>query len=217
MSEVRGLDPGGYTHPIHPFPGYCMEPSCGSPAPAWVVDLREMRRGKVACCYCPEHGGRDRAIRELEKDARVLAPPGVGDLEAVALAGTLGLDSTHRYVVVRPEAGQWLAFLGLGSYMVQVQNPLGGRLDKLGRKVLRGNGDKRAWAGLCTFEWQDLAVQRGVEAWRARLELRMAEIKLARGGNLAWGFPVRPAAEPIVIVLKEGQNAWDEAPSLTAE
>lgn len=45
--------------------------------------------------------------------------------------------------------------------------------------------------------------------WRTDLAARVAEITALRGGTLAWGRPVEPRAEPVVLRPAPGESTWD--------
>ena len=130
-------------------------------------------------------------------------------------AGLLALTSREAYVVVRPEHGVWLAWLGLGSHLLAVSNPEGGRRDREGKLATRrGRGGARVVKGAKSFASRENALSAATAAWGRNLEERIACITRARGGTLAWGRPLAPLAEPIVIELGVHGSAWDVAVAL---
>jgi hypothetical protein len=166
------------------------------------------RPDAVGGAYCDEHGGEARARAEAERDWNYLAPASVGDAASVEAAGSEGLDTTHAYVVVRPERGLWLAYLGVGSFQIQVANPRG--LTALQRRKQR-RGQPIPPGRAYGFAAREEALQTAVEEWRQRLVARVREIRAARGATLAWGVPVEPLPEPVVLEIGERENAWDAA------
>jgi len=195
---------------------------CGAPAERLsVVDLPSGRRPERRC-YCIEHGGPERARRELAREWTVAAPASVGADEHVLAAGCRQLQTSEAYVVLRqlPEAqgGRWLAWLGLGSLLHPVENPA---IDPTRNK--RGNVRQprpdgrplRSRPGLYAFASRDEALVTALARWRARVAATTAEITEARGGTLAWGAEIVPLAEPHVIELHHGEGtAWDVAAEL---
>lgn len=143
--------------------------------------------------WCSLHGGLDRAWREVRRDWNFLAPESVGGAAEVLVAGKRHLDTTHAYLVVRPEkGGVWLAWLGVGSKQVP---------------VLSGVRD-----GAASYAFRDEVEARraGIAAWELRLAEAVASIREARGGTLAWGEPVEPLPEPVVLAPARG-SAWEAA------
>lgn len=188
---------------------------CARPAPAYQADVGTLPRARPTACYCDSHGGPSRAIAELAHAWAVCAPASVGGESAVIDAGCMGLRSTEAYVVVRPEHGIWLAWLGLGSYLTPVLNPRGGHLDREGRPATRrGPRGARVAKGSKSFPAKTAALEAARAAWARQVDARVGEIERARGGTLAWGRPVMPLAEPIIIELGEHGSAWDVAESL---
>ena len=125
-------------------------------------------------------------------------------------AGALALTSREIYVVVRPEHGMWLAWIGIGGYLHAVPNPDGGRRDKEGKiATRRGRNGERVPRGSKSFALRDDALTEALRAWRANLDATIERISAARGGTLAWGLAVEPRADPIVLVLGEHGSAWD--------
>lgn len=192
----------------------CMELHCTKPGVGVRLRCPAGRPDAVAA-YCHEHGGPLRARRVAEADWLYAAPASVGDERAVQVAGRECLRTVHAYVVLRqePEANGavWLAWHGIGSTMAAVANPFATpRLHASGEPKLRRNGMPR---GGRSFPTRDAALETAVSAWRDRVDAQVSAIRAARGGTLAWGVPVEPLAEPIVIVLEQGErrSAWDLA------
>lgn len=156
--------------------------------------------------YCSAHGGQERAQREAETSWDYVAPTCVGDAEAVLSAGCASLDSRNVYVVLRQEGSRWLAWLGIGGHMVGVHAP-GSRPH---RKHHEAKADylRRCEAGGYAFATRAAAEAEGVRVWSHTIERDVEDITRRRGGTLAWGVPVEPRAEPIVIDAT-GRNAWD--------
>lgn len=141
--------------------------------------LDDLPGGIVRSGCCDAHGGAERAIAQVAGSWYVQAPLSVED---VLEAGTASLCSEDVYVVVRPSgSGRWVASLGIGSHT----------------RSLRGS-----WAS------QSGAIEAGVAAWRAQVDADVAEITRLRGGTLAWGMPVQPRDEPVVIAARQGQSAY---------
>jgi hypothetical protein len=161
--------------------------------------------------WCAQHGGLLRALAEAERDWNWLAPEIVGGPDDVMDAGSLGLQTVHVYIVLRPERGRWLAWLGLGGMLEQVP-----RLEYAGcgRKACR-NCARGKYCGKRqhAFFDRETALRDATTVWRERLAERIVEIRHARGGTLAWGIEVAPRADPIVLEITEGENAWDVAHS----
>jgi hypothetical protein len=181
---------------------------CGANATGWTVDLTSWGRGHVSRCYCVDHGGSELAVSEISRDWNYLAPVSVGDAGAVQDAGMRCLNSTNAYVVVREEHGRWLAYLGVGSMMIQVRmrhEPVVRR----GRVYRQSNGKLR---GQMATDSRDDALARAIDAWRSKLADDIAAITAARGGVLDWGLPVEPLADPMVLDTTSG-NGWDKAAS----
>lgn len=215
MSELT--TPTGYTYPVSTAPGACGEyvsldppTRCAADAVRHAVDLRELERGRLSATYCREHGGPARALHELAHSWLTCAPPSVGDEGAVLDAGTMALTSEHALVVVRPEGPIWLAYLGIGSHLQQVANPLGGKLTRDGRPntyLCRRTGERK-WRGAHSFASREAATEAATVEWRRGVVARVDEIRRARGGRLDWGLTVEPRAEPRIVLVERG-SAWD--------
>lgn len=180
---------------------------CGAPAVELACDPGVPGRHEESRCYCLAHGGEAQALAELAADWMLQAPPAVGGAEAVLEAGTAALGSEHAYVVVREHCGRWLALLGIGGHTTPVRradpNPEAARKHEVARKAGRRRpGGGSSWATA------DEAEAAGVDAWRTGVEARVAEITRLRGGTLAWGVPVTPRPEPIVLRPAPGQSAY---------
>lgn len=171
-------------------------------------------RPDAVAAYCQEHGGKERALEEAERNWGYAAPASVGDMDRVLEAGSLGLQTPDAYVVVRQttvgEGGVWLAWLGLGSMLQQVPNPAA-----VPRQ--RGGRGRRPSDGTKSFPSRETALSTALEAWRDRVTARVAEIREARGGTLEWGLDVEPLDEPVIIVLEQGdeRTAWEVASGLS--
>lgn len=182
---------------------------CPEPGESVTLQCPAGRPDAVAGPYCGAHGGSSRALAEAESNWHRLAPESVGGPAEVLAAGTLGLQSPHAYVVLRPERGRWLAWLGLGSMLQQVP-----RADYAGCGRTRCRScalGKYCGRSRNAFPDRDAALRDATALWRANLTERIAEIHAARGGTLSWGIEVTPLTDPIVIDLAEGQSAWDAA------
>jgi hypothetical protein len=192
---------------------------CGQPGHVVRLPCSAGRPDAVGGPYCDEHGGEGRARQEASRDWNYLAPESVGSAAAVSLAGSLCLQTPNAYVVVRrtpdSQGGTWLAWLGLGSLLEPVENPLSAPHRRGGRKHLRA-GQVRATTGTRSFPTREAALARATDVWRRRLAETVALITRERGGTLEWGVPVAPLAEPVVIVLEQGdsRSAWDLAVTL---
>lgn len=177
-------------------------------------------RPDAVSAYCAEHGGEARARAEAERDWMYAAPASVGGPAQVEDAGCQQLQTPDAYVVVRQtpatQAGRWLAWLGLGSAMVPVENPAPIVKLKNGRPHVRAGRSYSGRNGALAFPSREAALAQALLRWRAGLDARVDEIREARGGTLAWGSPVEPLDEPIVIVLEQGdsRSAWDVAVTL---
>jgi len=159
----------------------------------------------ASACYCLEHGGTDRAMRELASDWMVAAPDSVGDAESVQQAGSEGLDSRDSIVLLRPEHSRWLAWIGAGSLMEQVANPDPAlRLSLSGRPRRRAAGKRPR--GLYAFYTLDAARAAALAYWKMWHEAHVASIRVRRGGTLAWGVPVELVSSPRVVVLGRHEN-----------
>lgn len=209
----------GLTHEVASAPGSCREivdlgavPTryCAEPARRYALDLRHLDRGSLREAFCEAHGGTDRALRLLAESWMAAAPASVGDAAAVEQAGALSLTSRAVYVVVRPEHGIWLAWIGIGSHLLQVANPAGGKLSRDGRPLYHrtASGEKR-WRGAMSFRSAESAESAAVDAWRKNVAESVERIRRARGETLSWGLPVKPRTEPIVLKLGEHGSAWD--------
>lgn len=130
--------------------------------------------------YCDMHGGAARAREEAERDSNYSAPAEVGDAGAVASAGCLALCSVHACVVVRPEHGRWLAWLGIGGLLQGVENPHA----KLRHRGGAGRSKQRRCSGRYAFPTCEAAIEIAVHVWRETLHARVEEIGRARGGTL---------------------------------
>lgn len=164
---------------------------------ARVVGVPVAGRRPVQRAYCDEHGGEERARAEVGRAWSMVAPASVGGDDAVLDAGNLSLCSEHVYLVLREERGRWLAFRGIGSHVQPV--PAG---------PPRQRGAKRKSKASYTFASRDEAFAAGLAAWRAGIEATVATITAARGGTLAWGAPVEPRSEPIILEPLPGQSAY---------
>lgn len=193
---------------------------CGCPGVGVSLPCPAGRPDADGGPYCEEHGGEGRARREAEADSNFLAPASVGDAMAVLHAGTMMLDSRDAYVMVREERGYWLAFLGVGSFFTGVPNPstrvtwARGEHPPKGVPHRKRGESSEAWRTRCAtvggyrFLTREDAEAEGRRAWRAQVDRHVAEIRASRGGTLAWGVPVEPRSEPI-IVDATGRNSWD--------
>jgi hypothetical protein len=191
----------------------------------WVGDERCLRHAErvvlptlagrppaVGGPYCDTHGGLERSRAEAERDWNYAAPAAVGDAASVHEAGLMALCSVHACVVVRPEHGRWLAWLGIGSLLQGVPNPLASVRHRGGQ----GRARQRRSSGRYAFPSQAAALESAVAVWRETLDARVAEIRRARGGTLEWGMPIAPRSEPLVYLLGEHGSAWDASPAPTA-
>lgn len=182
---------------------------CANRAVRYVADLTHLRRGKVGACECDEHGGAARAIERIQTDWLYVAPDEAGDVESVMAAGTECLRTPDAYIVLRQEHGRWLAWLGLGTMLRQVQMRDTPRLHK-GRPYMRGNKPR----GLMAADTREEAMAKARARWRLELEQHVDAIIEMRGGTLDWGVPVEPAHEPVVVDAPERKCGWDIATSL---
>lgn len=182
-------------------------------------------RPDAVAAYCELHGGQPLALEVAQSDWNYAAPESVGDVEAVQIAGGACLQTPEAYVVIRqtPEnqGATWLAFLGLGSMLTPVANPEPAvRLQRDGRPRTRGGsrGRRSPDTPSRSFAIREAALSAARQTWEARVKERVDFIRKLRGGTLAWGLPVEPLAEPVVIVLEQGdsRSAWDVAVSLPA-
>lgn len=189
---------------------------CGRPGHVVRLQCPAGRRPAIGGPYCDEHGGAAKAEEDARSEWNFVAPASVGGEIAVDRAGRRILCSVHAYVVVRQapdsQGGVWLAFLGLGSFTEPISNPRR-RPNNNGGKHRRGS---RCSDGTHSFSTREAAEAQAREAWRERLDHDVSAIRSARGGTLAWGIPVEPASEPIVIVLEQGdsRSGWDVAATL---
>lgn len=190
---------------------------CGSAADAVRLPCPAGRPDAIGGPYCAEHGGIERAEREARASWDFVAPATVGSSADVHRAGTEVLRTPERYIVVRQlseaQGGAWVAALGLGSLMSPVENPAAVPSRRGGARHRRSGGRPSGTQGFRELE-DALAAARAL--WAQRLAARVEAIRVARGGTLEWGLPVEPAAEPIVIVLEQGdqRSGWDVALSL---
>lgn len=178
-------------------------------------------RPDATSSYCDAHGGLDRARAEAERDWMYVAPESVGGPREVENAGCQQLQTPHAYIVLKQspaaQGGTWLAWLGLGSLMQQVENPTPRvRPGKEGLARKRGGRRYSGRNGALAFPTRQAALQQAQVVWRSGLEARVAEIRHERGGTLDWGTPIEPLDSPIVIVLEQGdpRGAWDIAVQL---
>lgn len=199
-------------HSTTPVTGWRQEHGwwlCPEPGESVTLECPAGRPDAVGGPYCAAHGGSVRARAEAEGSWDWLAPESVGDHDAVLAAGAMGLQSPHAYVVVRPEHGRWLAWLGIGSMLDQVpRSDYAGCGRKVCRNCARG---KFCGKSRNAFADKESALRDATAQWRRCLADRIGQIHAARGDTLAWGLPVTPLADPIVIELAEGENAWDLA------
>lgn len=177
-------------------------------------------RPDAVSAYCAEHGGEARARAEAERDWMHAAPESVGGPAQVEDAGCQQLQTPDAYVVVRQtpaaQGGRWLAWLGLGSMMIPIENPAPVVKLKNGRPHVRAGRSYSGRNGALAFPSREAALAQALLRWRAGVETRVEAIRRLRGGTLAWGTPVEPLDEPIVIVLEQGdsRSAWDMAVTL---
>lgn len=196
------------------FSGVCQYRDCMRVVPEVRLVCPAGRPDAVGC-YCPNHGGEERARAEAEQDWNWLAPPEVGGERAVKYAGNLCLHTTDAYVVLRelPEAqgGVWLAFLGLGAASVALGNPSAKSSRRGGRRA-----NNRKGAGGLSFPDKRSAELAAHDVWHRATSTRVAAITQARGGTLDWGTPVKPLLGPIVITVVAGdpRNPWEVAEAL---
>ena len=183
---------------------------CGRPGEGVVLPTPGDRRPAVGGPYCPVHGGVERARRVAEADWAYAAPASVGGMYEVERAGSWSLMTEHAYVVLRRHESVWLAWVGLGSHLIEVENP-GARVRFTSHGNVRMARSRLRPRGACSFRERDAALDAAVGAWRAKVAARVAEIKEARGGTLAWGLPVEPLTAPIVIEAAPGECASDLA------
>lgn len=179
---------------------------CARHAMRHAADLTHLRRGKVSACYCEEHGGEARAMEQIQRDWLYVAPDQVGDAQSVMTAGSECLRTPDAYIVLRQEHGRWLAWLGLGTMMRQVQMRATPRL-RNGRAYLRGAKPR----GLMAADTREEAMAKAHARWRHELAHHVQAIVEMRGGSLDWGVPVEPAGEPVVIYAPESTCGWDVA------
>jgi hypothetical protein len=181
-------------------------------------------RPDTVASYCEKHGGKERARQTAERGWNYVAPESVGDAAAVEDAGCTGLQTTEAYVVIRQaredQGGVWLAWLGLGSMLKPVENPQPPvRMQADGRPRTRGGLRRRGTgASLCSFPTREAALSTARMLWSKQVQERVQLIRSLRGGTLSWGTPVEPLAEPVVILLEQGdtRSAWDVAERLKA-
>lgn len=191
---------------------------------------REGRQVRLRCpagrpdaisAYCDEHGGEARAQVEAERDWMYAAPEAVGGPAEVEDAGCQQLQTPDAYVVLRQtpaaQGGRWLAWRGLGSMMIPVENPQPQvRLRANGKPRRRGGSAYSGRNGALAFPSRETALAEALIRWRAGLDTRVEAIRRLRGGTLAWGTPVEPLESPVVILLGQGdsRSAWDIAVTL---
>lgn len=163
-------------------------------------------RRLASACYCDDHGGPERSRRQVLAHWSVVAPDSVGDDEDVQDAGCLALDSRHVFLVIRPQDGRWIAARGIGGLTEPLRRP-DADPERTRRSKPPGGGRTRRGGG-GSWETREAALEDGIALWRAGVEDRVAEIVAARGGSLAWGVPVEPRTEPIVLWPEKGQSAY---------
>lgn len=199
MTRVPGL-PGVYR--------------CDRPGLATEIGPLVPGRRVEPIAYCEEHGGRERADRQAGHDwmrqcPLPLAATPADDEGRVLDAGTMALRSEHAYVMLRPLGdGRWLAWLGIGSHMWPVYPPGAAARREAIMRAYRGrraNAKRRAReeGAKATFETAAEAERVARAAWRSGLAERVRAIRRARGGTLAWGMPVEPRGEPVILGLGE--------------
>lgn len=182
---------------------------CGAECDAaHVVGVDMLRQSAVrAEPLCAAHGGVEEQCARYTGDWMLAAPASVVD---VLDAGCMALQSPDAIVQIRPERGRWLAWRGIGGMMIQVRNPAHRPKTRSdGSPRTRGGKHGQRPAGGCAFATQADALDSALAAWRTGVAARVAEVAAARGGTLAWGMPIEPASSPRVILLREGENAWD--------
>ena len=184
------------------------ETFCMRQAERVVLPTPAGRPQAVGGPYCDVHGGLARSRTEAERDWYYAAPACVGDAEAVVDAGAQALCSVHACVVVRPEHGRWLAWLGIGGLLQGVANPRA-RVRHRGGK---GRDRHRRSSGRYAFTTREAALETAVAVWRQTVSTRVDEIRMARGGTLDWGLAVAPRDEPLIYLLAEHGSAWDAQP-----
>lgn len=195
--------------------------TCDCPAePGVTLATPAGRPPAVGRPYCNQHGGRERSKSEARRDWNFAAPACVGGVEEVNEAGLACLNSTHAYLVLRQDGLKWLAYLGVGSFIDQVEAGICGQGQHLCGKCIRR--ERRGLGSGCGatvkgFGSQAAAEARGRDVWASRLSARMEEILRLRGGDLSWGLPVSPLEEPIVLRCGPGQCAWDVATDCNRE
>ena len=161
--------------------------------------------------YCAAHGGVALAFSNAVLDWNHAAPASVGDAAAVQRAGTMALCTEHAYVVIRSMPDHvWLAFLGVGTHLTEVENPHA-TLQRYRSGRVRLSGSRLRPKGACAFPSRVEALSAGVMAWRQCIEARVAEIRVARGGTLTWGLAVEPLVEPIIVEAGPGECASEIA------
>lgn len=180
---------------------------CGRPATAISAVLPFDRT--ATACYCDDHGGTSRALEDLSYDWMCAAPDGVGAADQVIAAGIHGLDSRDANIVVRPEHGRWLAWLGIGGLMEPVLNPerTFARISRDGRPRTRGRNKRQR--GMYAFATRGYAIAVARAAWRRHVDAHVDQIIRERGGTLAWGIPVAPRVVPLIVEPGEHGSAWD--------
>jgi len=177
---------------------------CGA-IPAARVALRcpADRPDAIGGPYCEGHGGAERAQREAESSWDYLAPASVGSSDEVRAAGNRRLGSEHTFVVLRELAaecgGGWEVGLGVGDDYRRLRTGL----PRLKRKSGRGP------LGELTSRYGDResALAAGLSEWRSTLALKIEAVRSARGGTLAWGVPIEPRSEPVLLECPVGRSA----------
>lgn len=139
-------------------------------------------RKDVKAGYCEEHGGIERAYQEVRASWSILAPAEVGSDEDVLRAGRMTLRLEHSVVVIRHVPSvfedKWIGSLGMKPSSIIVCE--GNDPDKVEKETLA--------------------------AWKRELDRRVEEIRIARGGTLDWGVPVRTRREPIILRPNPGES-----------
>lgn len=126
--------------------------------------------------------------------ARALLPDGGWRRESADLVEIDGAARRLLELGVPPEAIQrdtrsggvqggpaWIAGVGIGSHYREV-----------------GRADTR-----------EEALALALSAWRIGLAAEVGAIRAARGGTLAWGMPVEPRTEPLLVEPADGVCTWD--------
>ena len=207
MHRVHTSTGYSYDPRVNQGSGHCQE--CGATADELTENLTRLGRGHVSRSYCADHGGVERARRELGEDDLLQAPRVVGDRDAVMIAGSLGFVGGDRQIALLEENGVWLAFCGHGGVLKPVDNPAGYERSRDGniRTRVRKRDGKRVPRGGKSFPTRDDALAAALAAWRRGITRRVAEIIYARGGTLAWGRPLDDLREPTICDVEKGE--WE--------